>query len=73
MNELVGIAIRELNSRLGLPNDDFRSLTIQHQLCVGCYCVFSLNGYNVHVHNGKCSMHPHQAEGGFSHPFSCFI
>ncbi|KAJ7695871.1 hypothetical protein B0H16DRAFT_1750512 [Mycena metata] len=54
----IGIALRELNSTLGIPEADFKALSLNMVFCSGCYCTYSIDGFNHHVQRGVCSNHP---------------
>lgn len=62
----IGITLRELNSPLGIPTDDFSILIHSFATCSCCLCTFSRDGYNRHIQGGICSSHPEGATGEYS-------
>ncbi|KAJ7127688.1 hypothetical protein C8R44DRAFT_873502 [Mycena epipterygia] len=58
----LGHAVRELNSTLGLPLSTFRRLLQMGYYCPGCSAIFSLEGHNAHIIDGRCGNHPEHLE-----------
>ncbi|KAJ7482328.1 hypothetical protein B0H11DRAFT_1915246 [Mycena galericulata] len=54
----LGQAIRDLNSAMGIPYHDYVSLVRSTRSCNGCKGHFSVDGYNAHVQDCKCTNHP---------------
>ncbi|KAJ7018078.1 hypothetical protein C8F04DRAFT_1405246 [Mycena alexandri] len=52
----LGRAMREFNSPIGLPEFSWRSLRDHNVSCKCCQCVFSIQGYNSHIIDDRCSM-----------------
>lgn len=54
----LGQIIRELNSSLGIPHSDYATMVRSSLLCDGCKSQFSIDGYNQHITDGRCTNHP---------------
>ncbi|KAJ7095135.1 hypothetical protein B0H15DRAFT_1020037 [Mycena belliarum] len=54
----LGRAIREFNSPIGIPLTTWSGILSSNASCSCCRCEFSLDGYNSHVVEGRCSMAP---------------
>ncbi|KAJ6454725.1 hypothetical protein C8R47DRAFT_221942 [Mycena vitilis] len=52
----VGRAIREFHSPIGIPVTAWTSIIGNLCVCACCQCTFSIDGYNSHVVEGRCSM-----------------
>ncbi|KAJ7838378.1 hypothetical protein B0H14DRAFT_2789331 [Mycena olivaceomarginata] len=52
----LGRAIREFNSVIGLPQATWDSILSVDTHCTCCQCHFSIDGYNSHIVDGRCSM-----------------
>ncbi|KAJ7140275.1 hypothetical protein C8R43DRAFT_1018105 [Mycena crocata] len=58
----IGQAIRQMNSALGIPYADFATLVRANQGCPCCRNMFSVDGYDDHIKDGKCTNHPNLEE-----------
>lgn len=63
MNRPVGEITRQLNSTLGVPWQTYRALIASTVSCSCCNGHFSLDGFNAHIKDGRCTNHPDTAEG----------
>ncbi|KAJ7437074.1 hypothetical protein B0H11DRAFT_2362278 [Mycena galericulata] len=54
----LGRAIREFHSCIGIPPETWQAIVNYRTACKCCQCVFSVDGYNSHVVDGRCSMAP---------------
>lgn len=69
----IGSLIREFNSTMGIPLVSWCRLIQQPVLCVGCDCMFSEDGYDAHIQQGRCTNTPSLKRGESSYLCSSFI
>lgn len=63
IDTLIGRLIRDLVSDSGIPANAFNILRLQAHKCFGCECMFSIDGYNAHIHQGLCANTPKLVPG----------
>ncbi|KAJ6472011.1 hypothetical protein C8R45DRAFT_1104221 [Mycena sanguinolenta] len=58
MDTGIGLAIRALNSTLGVTSDVVQTLIDNSIKCPGCSCQYSLDGFDNHIRDGRCGNRP---------------
>ncbi|KAF9029446.1 hypothetical protein BDZ89DRAFT_1038518 [Hymenopellis radicata] len=53
-----GVALRDLNTSLGLPPQTFDRIRAANVVCKACKCAFSSEGYHGHIEHGSCTNWP---------------
>lgn len=50
----IGRVVQEFNSTLGVPSSAFNTMVEYKAQCDRCNCIFSVDGFNLHLDNGIC-------------------